>query len=107
MAASPDTILSILRASIDPEKCGDMEKTVGFTFTDVNESYGFVVRHGVGQIVDDPAETAVELQLPYETLVDIIVKNKDFQSCLSSGEIVINGDPAQLQEFMGIFDIAL
>lgn len=107
MAASPDTILSILRASIDPEKCGDMEKTVGFTFTDVDESYGFVVRHGVGQIVDDPAESAVELQLPYETLVDIIVKNKDFQTCLGSGEIVINGDPAELQAFMGIFDIAL
>lgn len=107
MGVPRDTLLKILRASIDPEKCMDMEKTVKFTFTDENVSYGIRIRKGVGQVVNDPANADIEIQVPYQTLVEVIVKEKEFAKSIESGEIKIVGDMALFQQIMGIFDMAL
>lgn len=107
MSAPRDTLLKILRASINPDKCIDMEKTVKFNFVDEKVSYGLIIRKGVGQIVKEPATADIEVQIPYQTLVDVIVKEKDFVKCIQSGEIKIIGDMQLFQQIMGIFELAL
>lgn len=107
MGVPRDTMLNIMRASIDPEKAIDMDTVMKVNFTDEHVAYGFRVRKGVGQVYENPDKVDLEMQLPYQTFVEIIVGEKDFQSCIESGEIVIVGDMQQFQKFMGIFDMAL
>lgn len=106
MGAPRDSILNIMRASIDPEKCWDMEKTLQFNFTDEGLSYGLIVRNGVGQVVENPAQADVVIDIPYETLVEVLLKKKVLDDCIQSGEVVIN-NPELFQTMFSIFDLPI
>ncbi|MFV0466928.1 MAG: alkyl sulfatase dimerization domain-containing protein [Lachnospiraceae bacterium] len=107
LSAPRDTFLKMLRVSIDPEKSSEIDRTFKVTFTDKQDSYGLIIRNGVGQVVYDPESADVEMKLPYDTLISVLVGEKNFSESIQSGEIVIEGDMEVFQEIMSAFDIAL
>lgn len=105
MVADKDAFLKIMRVSIDPEKCGDLELMVKFNFTDVNENYGFYINSCIGKIIENPKQADLELNISYDNFCNIATKEKNIRQCLDNGDLEVIGDMSKFEQFLNVFDL--
>lgn len=109
LAAAPRTlVLDMLRVSIVPEKALDMNESLVITYSDESTSNSMTIRNCIGQVTEGRVENpSVEIVLPYDLMLDIVLKAKSFDECLQNGDIAIEGDPAKLETIMSVCEMQL
>lgn len=109
LAAAPrKLVLDMLRCSIDPDKAMDMEESLILTYADEGISNSMSIRNCVGAVSEGRVENpSVELSMDYQTMLDIVLKERSFDECLQAGDIEVIGDAEKLAAIMGVCEMEL
>ncbi len=120
-----DVLLGMLTTRIDPEKCIDVNMTLGIRLPDANEGYGLEIRRGVVQLHQNlPAKSDVILVADRAYINRMLVGDIDItgemanaiaegapaggvamMAAIDSGDIKVEGGTKQdVQKFFSYFD---
>jgi alkyl sulfatase BDS1-like metallo-beta-lactamase superfamily hydrolase len=98
-------ILENLRFAINPERASGRQLTVGYQFTDTDESFTLVLRNSVLQVTPSlPDGTATVVQLTRAFGNRILQGAETLQSGVDSGAITIRGNLDEVRALHSIFD---
>lgn len=95
------TLMKLLRVSIIPEKTLDIQAKINITFTDKEESYGFIIRNGAGEDTTVLENPDIEIQAVHSNFIDIISGEVTIEEALEKKLIHFKGDQTF---FFKIFD---
>jgi alkyl sulfatase BDS1-like metallo-beta-lactamase superfamily hydrolase len=103
-ALSPMPTIERLPDHIKINETHNLDMRLGLAFTDVGETYGVEIRHGVCE---------VHQQIPYHTDATLVTTKQVFaqsfgdegtlSKALNDGSVKILGDPAHVRKFFGCF----
>lgn len=92
-----------LEVNLDPEKCLDMETTVGFNFPDTGEQFSILVRHGVAEIRPEmvsPREITVTV--PSMVWKEMLARERNPLATIAT-QCDIEGSRIRFLKFMAMF----
>jgi alkyl sulfatase BDS1-like metallo-beta-lactamase superfamily hydrolase len=98
-------VLENLRFAINPERASRQLISVGYEFTDTNESFTLTLRNSVLEVTpslaDDPATV---VQLTREFGNRMLRGQETLQSGIDSGEVTVRGNREAVQALHAVFD---
>jgi len=98
-------ILENLRFAINPERASGRQLTVGYQFTDTDESFTLVLRNSVLQVTPSLTDdTATVVQLTRAFGNRILQGAETLQSGVDSGAITIRGNLDEVRALHSVFD---
>jgi len=104
-ALPPDAIIESVRVKLDPEKAGDMNTTIGFRFTDIDDDNALEIRNGVAVFHESIPDQTDATIVATKTLLDLVLLGETtVADALASGELTIDGDQSAVGKFFGALD---
>jgi len=98
-------VLENLRFAISPERAEGLQLTVGYAFTDTDESFTLTLRNSVLEVTpslaDDPATV---VQLTREFGNRMLRGQETLQSGIDSGTVTVRGNQEAVQALHAVFD---
>jgi alkyl sulfatase BDS1-like metallo-beta-lactamase superfamily hydrolase len=105
LATPAGTYLKLLETQIGPEKSVNLDKVVKVTFSDLQQSWGLYMRHGVAEVTDNaPKQTDVTLDLPRPVWAQIVLGETTLEKAIASGKAGIEGSEEALTAVFSSFD---
>jgi alkyl sulfatase BDS1-like metallo-beta-lactamase superfamily hydrolase len=105
LATPAGTYLKLLETKIDPEKSANLDNVVKVTFTDLQQSWGLYVRHGVAEVTENaPEQSDVTLELPRSVWAQIFLGETTPEGAIASGEASFKGSEEVLTAVFSSFD---
>lgn len=102
----PEVWVRAWTLKLDPKKSADNHMTLGFIFPDVEVACGLEVRRAVAQYHPRfPEKADVALILNKSFLDQVLTGKATLAAGMKSGEVKAAGNPADVQKFMGFFDL--
>jgi len=93
LKSPPGTYIKLLENHIDPTGISADEVKIRFFFTDLDTSFGFVIRCGAGEFLSSgPESPNVDIEFPRTLWAEIVVKAKTLDEALASGDMKMSGD---------------
>lgn len=93
LKSTPGTYIKLLENHIDPMALPAEEIKVRFVFTDIDMSFGLLLRWGAGEYLPyGPNFPDVNIEMPRTLWANIVVKSQTLDSALAGGEATISGD---------------
>ena len=107
-----DSIMHSMPAKLKAEECLELELSVGFTFTDLNQSYRVMIRRGVAEVrAVEASEIQAHSGLNQATISvssvvwkQIVTQQRSPLKSLASGELEIDGSVSDLLLFLSLFE---
>jgi len=102
----PGTFLKLLENLIDPIKSNDVEKSLNVTFTDIDKSFGLIVRKGVAEFTEHADEEAdFRLELARTVWLAIYFRITTLKKAMKTGEAQLSaGSLPEFEDFLSLFD---
>lgn len=96
--------MAAMPVNLDPEKSADVELVAGFRFTDVDESYGILVRRGVAEFQRRfPDAADVSLTTTSAVWKDIVLGRRNAVVALAGNDVEVEGSTLDLVGFLRLF----
>jgi alkyl sulfatase BDS1-like metallo-beta-lactamase superfamily hydrolase len=96
--------MAAMPVNLDPEKSADVELVAGFRFTDVDESYGILVRRGVAEFQRRFPDVAdVSLTTTSAVWKDIVLGRRNAVVALAGNDVEVEGSTLDLVGFLRLF----
>lgn len=106
LAAMPmDVSINAWTTRLKAEETLSVNKSLGFEFTDLGETYGLTIRRGICQFEINP-ENAMDMRLSMTKPVFVEVQsgNTTIEAAVVNGAIEFNGDMDELKQFLDYFE---
>ena len=102
---TPQSFLQNWVTRIDPEKTGDVELTLGFSFPDVDEQWTLEVRRGVAQLHNGIAEgTSLRLSMDKSFMDTLLTGEGGLVKGALLGDVKVEGNLLEVRRFLSCFD---
>nr|WP_262374679.1 alkyl sulfatase C-terminal domain-containing protein [Pseudomonas sp. WS 5019] len=104
---TPQSFLQNWVTRIDPEKAGDVELTLGFSFPDVDEQWTLEVRRGVAQLHKGiPEGTALRLSMDKRCMETLLTGEGGLVKGALLGDVKVDGNLLEIRRFLACFDFS-
>lgn len=102
---TPQSFLQNWVTRIDPEKAGDLEMTLGFSFPDVGEQWALEVRRGVAQLHKGiPEGTELRLSMDKSFMDTLLTGEGGLVKGALLGDVKADGNLLDIRRFLSCFD---
>ena len=79
-------------AALDAEAAHDVDRVLGFRFTDVDEAFAVHIRRGVAEIREGwPDDPDAGLTTTTRTWIDIVTKQRSLPAAVATGDVSVEG----------------
>ena len=104
---TPQSFLQNWVTRIDPQKAGDLELTLGFSFPDVDEQWALEVRRGVAQLHKGiPEGTELRLSMDKRFMETLLTGEGGLVKGVLLGDVKVEGNLLEIRRFLACFDFA-
>ena len=104
---TPQSFLQNWVTRVDPEKAGDIELTLGFSFPDVDEQWALEVRRGVAQLHKGiPEGTALRLSMDKRFMETLLTGEGGLVKGALLGDVKVDGNLLEIRRFLNCFDFS-
>ncbi len=80
-------------------------RSLGFVFTDLDESYGLTIRRGVCQLDTDPEnEMDMVLYMTKPVFNEVLSGNTTIEAAVLNGGMTLTGELSELNRFLDYFE---
>lgn len=98
-------VLESLTVRLDPLRSADSDIAVGFVFPDEETEYTLHVRRGVAEFQSRlPKEPDLQITASSDDFLEVLLGLSSIETALATGSITLEGNPALLGSFFGLFD---
>lgn len=99
------SIMHSMPAKLKAEQCLDLELSVGFEFTDLNQHYTVTIRRGVAEVVAQSIDdTQARISVSSELWKRIVTQQSSPVVSAASGALVVDGSISDLLHFLSLFE---
>ena len=87
------------------EQTLSVNRSLGFEFTDLNETYGLTIRRGVCQFDANPGnDVDMVLTMTKPVFDEVVSGSTTIEQAVSEGRIKLTGNPDELKQFLAYFE---
>ena len=105
-AMSDEMFLDFLAVRLNGERAAGQRLKINWIQPDTGKRYGLSVENGVFHYKADRtlADAQVTLSVPRMTLIGVLLGQTTLPAAMSAGQAKVDGDPAALQQWLGMLD---
>lgn len=99
------TIFSAMATNLNPEKCIDMDRCIGFQFPDTQEAFTLHIRRGVAEVQSRfPKHADISVTIDAWLWKEIVAGLRNPVAAFATGKIQIEGGAARLAQLLLLFE---
>jgi len=99
------SIMHSMPAKLKAEQCLDLELSVGFEFTDINQHYTVTIRRGIAEVVAQARDnTQANISVSSELWKRIVTQQSSPVTSVASGALAVDGSIRDLLHFLSLFE---
>jgi len=99
------SIMHSMPAKLKAEQCLDLELSVGFEFTDINQHYTVTIRRGIAEVVAQARDnTQANISVSSGLWKRIVTQQSSPVTSVASGALAVDGSISDLLHFLSLFE---
>ena len=104
MSMPIEAFIRLLEYRLDADKSQNLDVEVRLNFKDRGRTYGIAVRRGAVEFLEhSTVNAALDLELTYRKWIEIILCMTSLSDAIEQGQVKVQGNRAQLEDFLNAY----